>query len=453
MNRRTITILGAVIGSLAVLVIFALIIGEIQRQTELQAGYAEQLGPVHSALTAQAGGAQIVQTRQAGLVTVEADYNAAQLSFPSEVDSTEVLAHVIATAALNRVTLRSIQAREPVSSTVGSSSYLIFAYDVAAEGELDNVSAFLTQVEKGPVGTLNLDQIAIQALPTPVATLTPLPTLHALPSPTPTIDPPVYRTSLVIIVRVRLAGPGTTPVAPRTPVSQQARIDQIKQLLDQARQQDDWAYSISLLLALKQLGSTDQSIDPMLIEAYLNDGQRRFDAGQYDQAGADWRAVLEIDPANATADAKLRLLEMLTPTPTPTVTPTPSTTPTPTPSPTPTSGPTLAPYYVLNLAPGSNTRYLQLGCNWFGFFGRVTTASSYPVVGLTVKVSAPGFPGVKTTTNASGDYEIYLDNHPRAERWIVELQQDGQDVIPPVEVDSQANCSSNQIEMDWRRGF
>ncbi len=446
-------ILGAVIGSLAMLVVFALIIGEIQHQTELQSGYADQIGPVRSALTAQAGGAQVVQTRQAELVTVEADYNAAQLSFPTEVDSTEVLAHVIATAALNRVTLRSIQAREPVSSTVGSSSYLIFAYDVAAEGELDNVSAFLTQVEKGPVGTLNLDQITIQALPTPVATLTPLPTLHAISSPTPTIDPPLYRTSLVIIVRVRLAGAGTTPVAPRTPISQQARIDQIKKLLEQARQQDDWAYSISLLLALKQLGSTDPSIEPMLIEAYLNDGQRRFDAGQYDQAGADWRAVLEIDPANEAADTQLRLLVVLTPTPTPTITPTPSPTRTPTPSPTPTIGPTPWPYYVLNLVATGNTRYPRLGCNWFGFFGRVSTASNYPVAGLTVKITAPGFDGVKTTTSASGEYEIYLDNHPREERWQVELRQNGSSVSAVTEVDSQADCGSNQIELDWRRGY
>ena len=453
MSRRTIMIIGAVIGSLVVLVIFAVIIGEIQRQTELQSGYADQLGPVRSALTAQAGGAQVVQTRQAELVTVEADYNAAQLSFPSEVDSTEVLAHVIATAALNRVTLRSIQARVPVSSTVGSSTYLIYAYDVTAEGELANVSDFLAQVEKGPVDTLNLDQIAIQALPTPVATLTPLPTLRAIPSPTPTIDPPVYRTSLAIIVRVRLAGAGTTPVAPRTPISQQARIDQIKKLLDQARQQGDWAYSISLLLALQQLGSTDPSVDPMLVEAYLNDGQRRFEAGQYDQAGADWRAALEIDPANQVADTKLQLLAMLTPAPTPTVTPTPSLTPTPTPSSTPTIGPTPWPYYVLNLAASGNSRYPQLGCNWFGFFGHITAANNYPVVGLTVKVSAPGFAGVKTTTNASGDYEIYLDNKPREERWIVELLQNDQGVASPVEVDSQANCGSNQIEMDWRRGF
>ena len=303
------------------------------------------------------------------------------------------------------------------------------------------------------MGTLNLDQIAIQALPTPEATLTPLPTLHALPSPTPTIDPPVYRTSLVIIVRVRLAGAGTTPVAPRTPVSQQARIEQIKKLLDQARLQDDWSYSISLLLALRQLGSTDPSIDPMLIEAYLNDGQRRFEAGQYDQAGADWQAVLEIDPANATATTKLSLLEVLTPTPTPTVTPTPSPSSTPTPSLTPTIGPTPWPYYVLNLAATGNNRYPQLGCTWFGFFGRITTASNYPVVGLTVQVSASGFEGVRTTTNASGDYEIYLDNKPRAERWIVELYQNDQSVASPVEVDSHANCGSNQIEMDWRRGF
>jgi hypothetical protein len=459
-NRRILGIGGSVLGSLAVLIVFALTIGEIQRQTELQAGYADQLAPVRSVRTAQAQNTQVVQTRQAERVTVEADYNAAQLAFPSEVDSTEVLAHVIATAALNRVTLRSIQARAPVSSSIGSSAYLLYAYDVAAEGELANIADFLTQVENGPVGTLNLDPIAVQALPTPVVTLTPLPTLPIIPSFTPTIDPPLYRTSLVIVVRVRLAGADTTPLPPRTPVSQSAQIDQIKRLLDQARQQQDWAYAISLLLALRQMDQSSGMIsadDPAnvawLIEAYTKEGQRRYQAGQYDRAGAAWRGALDLDPNSVEARAGLQQLAGLTPTPLPSITPTPTPTPTGTPTLTPTITPTPAAYYVLELSATANTRYSSLGCRWFGFFGRVSTAGNYPVPGLTVKVSAPGFDGVETTTSASGEYEIYLDNQPREERWLVELRQNGERVSLLVEVDSHADCSSNQIKMDWRRGY
>jgi hypothetical protein len=460
LNRRGVLIGGVVLGSLTVLVIFALVIGEIQRQTELQAGYVDQLGPIRAARTAQAESAQVIQTRQAELATVEADYNAAQLSFPSEVDSTEVLAHVIATAALNRVTLRSIQARTPVSSSVGSSTYLIYAYDVAAEGELANVSAFLTQVENGPVGTLNLEQIALHALPTPVVTLTPWPTLPAISPFTPTIDPPAYRTALVIVVRVRLADAHTTPVAPRTPVSQQVRIDQIKLLLDQARQQEDWAYAISLLLALRQMDQSsgvisadDSANETLLIEAYIKEGQRRYQAGQYDRAGAAWRGALNLDPASVEARAGLQWLAGLTPTPTPSITPTPTPTPTGTPTLTPTITPTPIPYYVLELSATANTRYPSLGCSWFGFYGRVSTASNYPLAGLTVKVSAPGFDGVETTTRSSGEYEIYLDNKPREERWLVELRQNGERVSLLVEVDSQPDCGSNQIRMDWRREY
>lgn len=455
MTRRTVLIAGAVVGGLIALIGFGLIFGDLQRQSDLQTSLSDQIDVLQSARAAQAGGAQVVETVQADLATAQADYAAAQLSFPSEVDSTEVLAHVIATAALNRVTLRSIQAHAPTTATVGSSTYLIYAYDVAAEGELPNVSSFLTQVESGPVGTLNLAQIEIKALPTVVATLTPIPAA-AGSLPAPTLDPPWYRSSFVVAVRVRLAGADSTPAAPvsaRTPASQQARIDQIRQLLEQARQREDWAYAISLLLALKQLGPVDPALDTLLIEAYVKDGQRRYNAGQYDRAGADWRAALDLDPAAEEARTGLQRLESLTPTPVPSITPTPSPTATGTPTPTPTIGPTAVPYYVLNLVATANTRYPGLGCKWFGFFGRVSTASNYPVAGLTVKVSAPGFEGVKTTTSASGEYEIFLDSQPREERWWVELRQNGESVSSIVEVDSRADCGSNQIELDWRRGY
>ncbi len=448
MTRRTVLVGGAVISGAIALIGFALISGELQRHSDLQTSLDDQINLVQVARTAQAQGAQVVETQQAELATAQAGYAAAQLSFPTEVDSTEVLAHVIATAALNRVTLRSIQAHAPTTTTVDASTYLIYAYDVAAEGDLANVSSFLSQVERGPVGTLNLDRITIQALPTLVATPTPLPA-----APTPTPDPPLYRASLVVVVRVRLAAPHTTPVAPRTPASQPARIDQLKQLLDQARRQEDWAYAISLLLALKQIGPADPGDETLLIEAYVKDGQRRYSAGQFNQAGADWRAALELDPTEPEAGAGLRLLAALTPTPTPTVTPTPAPTSTGTPTLTPTVGPTPLPYYVLNLAATVNTRYPHLGCNWFGFFGRVAAAGNYPLAGVTVKISAPGFDGVKTTTSASGEYEVFLDNHPREERWLAELQQNGERVSPIVEVDSRADCGSNLIELNWQRSY
>jgi hypothetical protein len=456
MSKRTRLIVGATIGGLIVLIAFGLLFGNLQSQSDLQASLDDQIGIIQLARTAQAGGAQVVETQQAQLVTAQADYAAAQLSFPTDADSTEVLAQIITIAAVNRVTLRSIQAHAPTTATVGSINYLIYAYDVAADGELANVSAFLTKVESGSISTLNLDQIKIEALPTPVATLTPIPAAKAEPLPTPTLDPPWYRASFVIAVRVRLASTGVTPTASietSTPVSQQAHLDQLKQSLDQARQQEDWAYAINLLLALKQVGPADPANDVMLVEAYLKDAQRRYSAGQFDRASADWRAALDLDPTAAEASNGLQLLEALTPTATPTITPTPSPTSTGTPTLTPTIGPTPEPYYVLNLAATANTRYPNLGCKWFGFFGRVLTTSNYPVTGITVKVWAAGFDGVKTTTSASGEYEIFLDNHPREEHWYIELRQNGESVSSIAEVDSQSDCGSNQIELDWRRGY
>ena len=92
----------------------------------------------------------------------------ARLAFPSEVDSTEVLAHVVTTAAINDANLRLLQARDPITATVDELAYLILAYDIAAEGELDDLFAFLTDLESGPVGTLSLDQVRLEVLPTPV---------------------------------------------------------------------------------------------------------------------------------------------------------------------------------------------------------------------------------------------------------------------------------------------
>ncbi len=450
MNRKTLTLILIGVAVVLAVIAYVLIARSIMSQPAAQAGLDQQIEVAQAGVAARKQGALVVETRQAELVTAQASLGQTQFTFPSEVDSTEVLAHIIATGALNRVNLREIKARAPISMTLGSSVYLVYTYDVRAEGTLADVSTFLTQVESGPVGTLLLDQIKVEALPT-VATATPLPTVNLAPLPTPTKDPPLYSTSLMVIVYVRQASANTTPVPPRTPVSSQARIDQLKPAVEQARQEGDWERVISLLLALRQIGPTDPALDSQLVEAHLKEGQRRLTAGQYDLAGANFRAVLDLKPDNAEAQAGLRILQVLTPTSTPSTTPTPTSTSTGTPTLTPTITMTPMPYYVLNLNFGPTTRYPSQGCNWFGFYGRVSDANNYPVTGLTVRIWANNWPGVSTTTGGNGEYERFLDNHPRQEQWIVQLQQNGAPVSQAIVVESRADCNSTQIQMDWRR--
>ncbi len=478
MSKRIATILGAVAGLLIIGALYGLILRGIVQERKQQADLEMQIEPLEIAIASQQD-SQTLPTRRAELATLQVEQAAVQselvgarLTFPSEVDSTEVLSHIVDAATIHRANLRQLQARDPITTTVDELTYRVFAYDVTAEGELEALSAFLTALESGPVSTLSLDQVRFQTLPTPTP---PPPTPDATPVAT-TEGPTVYQASLVVRVHVRLADSGTPPLGlAGTPVSPEERAQELETLLDQARQVEDWERAISLLLLLRQLRPDDPALEAQLIEAYVREGQRLLAAGQYDPAGADFRAALALQPDNAAALAGVMALTALTPPPpptatfTPTPTATPTITPTPTPPPTPsntplpkpTSTPTVTPtptatplpYYVLHLSFASNTRYPDLGCTWFGFAGRVTDASGYPLQGITVHISAANWAGVKTTTTVSGEYEQFLDNHPRAERWLVQLHMGDTPVSDVSAVESRADCDAMVIQMDWRRNY
>lgn len=473
MSKRTVGIIGLVTGLLLVGLLYGLILRGILLERERQATLQEQVRILETVLVSQQEETQVLPTRQAELATVQAEQAtvqaellAARLTFPSEVDSTEVLAHIVAAAAIHRTNLRQVQARDPVTVTIDAATYRIFAYDVRVEGELETLTALLTALESGPIGTLSLDQVRVEVLPTP----------DTAPVATPTEGAAMYQASLVVQVHVRLAEPGTSPLPPAsTPISPEERARQLETLLEQARQVEDWERVISLLLVLRQIRPSDPELETQLVEAYVHQGQRWLAASQYDQAGADFRAALALQPDNGDALVGLTALTALTPTlpPTPTFTPTPTAmpteTPTPTITPTPTATPTQKPpppptltpiptatpipYYVLHLAFGPNTRYPDLGCTWFGFAGRVTDASGYPLGGVTVRIWAPGWEGVQTTTSVSGEYEQFLDNHPRQERWLVQLYIGDVAVSDVAAVDSRADCDAMLIQMNWRRTY
>lgn len=181
MNKRTIAIVGAAAGAVLILALYVLIVRAILTERRVQASLKEELAIIEEALAGQQDGAPVVPTRQAELATLQAELAAAEFAFPSEVDSTAVLDYVIAAAADNGVTMREVQAQDPLTTTLGSTAYRIFAYDIQVEGGLDPIAAFLATLESGDIETLTLDQIRIEAQSTPA----------------------IYRASLVARVYVR----------------------------------------------------------------------------------------------------------------------------------------------------------------------------------------------------------------------------------------------------------
>lgn len=477
MNQRIVRIIGALVGIVLIGLAYGLIVRSVLLARTEQATLEDQIAPLEAVLAGQEDETQALPMRQVELATVqaeqatvEAELMNARLAFPSEVDSTEVLAHIVAAAAVHGADLRQLHARAPYTVTVDAVIYRVLAYDVKAQGELDTLSAFLTALDAGPVGTVTLDQVRLETWPTPTP---PPPTPGSTPDTRPTDNLVLYQASLVVQVYVRPVEIGTSPSPSEiTPVSPEERARQLGALLEQARQEMDWERVISLLLILRQIRPSDLTLEAQLVEAYVREGQRWLEAAQYEQAGNDFQAALALEPDNSEALTGMQALMALTPTPlpTPTATPTPTgrppDTPTPTPSPTATHSPTPKPptatptptatpmpYYVLHLSFGANTRYPDLGCAWFGFAGRVTDAYGYPVAGVTVRIWAPGWDGVQTTTTASGEYEQFLDNKPRQEQWLAQLYVGSSAVSDIVTVDSRADCDAMIIHLDWRRTY
>lgn len=444
MNKRTLTIIALAAGGIFILLAYVYILHNTDLEREKQRDLEPQLTAMSASQEGQESIHAALVTRQVELTTAEAQLAAVQLALPSEVDSTEVLAEVVTTAAIHRVNLSRIVAHAPTTVTLEGLAYRILVYDIAAEGDLAHVAAFLGALESGPIGSMTLDGVQIQVQATP----TPNPTLAS------TMEPPSYRANLSLKIYTRIATPGAGPLPPvATLVSPEKRIQQLETLLTQAQQEQDWEHTISLLVVMRQFQPEKQELDAQLVEAYVQAGQQRLTTGQYEWAGENFRAALALEPENVAAQTGLVQLALLTPTPTATPTQTPTPTPTSTPTITPTATATPLPYYVAHLERSANTRYPSLGCGWFGFYGKITDSGGYPVQGLSVHIWARDWVGITTVTSASGEYELYLDDHPKKETWFLQLHAGGKSISPAISVESHADCGSALIRVDWKRGY
>jgi tetratricopeptide (TPR) repeat protein len=436
LNRR-IVIIGIVIIALLI-VAHGLLLNGIRQQRLEREAMATQLAPVQQAMEEEKEEVPILITRQAEYEAKQAALDAINLSFPSETDTTRVLALVVLQADTHNVRLPRISARPATTLTMGGVNYRVLGYDVTAQGALNAVSGFVRALETGPISSTALSQISVAAQPTP----------------TPGGAIPAYRSEITLKIYTRPLAPGAEPPAGDEPlISTDELIQELQTRITEAQQAGSWDRAISLLLVLRQLKPDDETLDDQLIEAYVNAGQQQLNNGEYPRAAQSFRAALALDPDNAAAQTGLTQLQLLTPTTTPTVTSTPSPSPTPSPSLTPTPSATPMPYYVTRLERSANTRYEDLGCDWFGFYGKITDVNGYPVSGINVHIWAQDWVGLTTTTSNSGEYEIYLDDHPKAETWFIQLFAGGEAISEAIVVESYADCGSALIRMDWRRGY
>ena len=167
MSKRPIAIISVAVGVVLILITYGLIVRSILSERSDQEDIKDKIALLESALDGQQGGAQVLSTRQTELAMLQATLEAVEFAFPSEVDSTEVLDYIITAATTNGVNLNQVEARVPVTGTIGSSTYRIFAYDVEVEGELESIAAFLATLEAGDIETLTLDQIGMEAQSVP----------------------------------------------------------------------------------------------------------------------------------------------------------------------------------------------------------------------------------------------------------------------------------------------
>jgi len=194
---------------------------ERRTQTSLQ----EEVDLLSVAISQEATEARKAELERA-LATAQAEQIELRYIFPTALDTTEIVAHVIDAAAQTHVQLASVQARAPVTLTSETGEYEILSYDLQVEGTLPDLKTFFQKLENGPIGTLTLEQLEAGLAPTPTPTpLTPVPTptpvRRGSPSPTPqltatptpTAQPGLERYRLVLRLQIytRRAEPTPTP--------------------------------------------------------------------------------------------------------------------------------------------------------------------------------------------------------------------------------------------------
>ncbi len=178
---KRIFLLTLIVCSVFGLLYIALFIGYL-RERSVQSALQEQVDVLSQAVVNEPPGDRQA-TLQAALATAQAEQAALRYIFPSALDSTEIVAHIVRAAAENHIRLQSVQAQTPLSITSETGTYEVLRYELRVEGTLPDVSAFVQRLEDGTIGTLTLETLSMSLVPPP----TPTPAITVVPTPTPAV--------------------------------------------------------------------------------------------------------------------------------------------------------------------------------------------------------------------------------------------------------------------------
>ncbi len=223
--KRILIITLSLFGVFAIL--YAAIFVSYLRERRVRADLQDQVDVLSTAVAKEATGERQAQLMQA-LATAQAEQAALRYIFPTALDATEIVAHVLDAAMRSNVQILSIQAQAPISITSETGVYEVLNYAVVAEGTLPDLKTFFKNLEGEKIGTLTIEELTAGLAPTPTprplpsvtptptpgvrrGTPTPTPAPTATPTPTPEPGLERYRITLRLQIYTRLPEPTPTP--------------------------------------------------------------------------------------------------------------------------------------------------------------------------------------------------------------------------------------------------
>jgi len=290
-------LLGAVLLGLLISSTISLVSGLPQRaqaeeNLEMVQGALEQIQQV------QTQGPEALRTRVAA---AEATLSAAVKILPSDEQGMEEINRLYQYAAESGVRINTLEEVPARPGEKGKTAFTVRRFSLEAMGDLQRLGAFLSLLTESAPTTLILDHLTITSMET------------------------TLRLNVELILYTSPFSPGVTPrprpsiqvtpqVTPGVPTQPEMSLQEWQKELYTAWDEGDWGKAVLILLSIRQRFPSQEGLDEMLYQTYVNYGYALLIQGRQEEAMAQFTNALNIKPDGAEAlDGIQRILQSKTP--------------------------------------------------------------------------------------------------------------------------------------------
>lgn len=146
-----------------VVVTYVALGASLLRQHLDQGEISSQIGSTEAVLATAGDVRQDLEELPARLDEAEQELAAAKIAFPSELDNNNIVQTILTLAHEKGVRVRSLNApapaAEPAEETNGGTN---LSFNLDADGDFDQLVAFLTALEEGATSTMRISTFALQ---------------------------------------------------------------------------------------------------------------------------------------------------------------------------------------------------------------------------------------------------------------------------------------------------